>query len=113
MDPVRGCPPGASRGTRVAARTPPRLAGATERVADLELAATALERLGAAEVSRRRPKGLTTEAWRVADRLGWTKTYDAEYVALARLLRCRLLTTDAKMKASASGLVEIIGPADL
>ena len=78
-----------------------------------ELAATALERLAAAEVSKRRPKGLTEEAWRVADRLGWAKTYDAEYVALARILRCRLLTTDAKVKASARGLLEIIGPGDL
>ena len=78
-----------------------------------ELAATALERLAAADVSPRRPKGLTEEAWRVADRLGWAKTYDAEYVALARILRCRLLTTDAKVKVSAQDLLEIIGPEDL
>ena len=30
--------------------------------------------------------------------MGWAQTYDAEYLALARLLRCRLLTTDAKLK---------------
>jgi hypothetical protein len=28
------------------------------------------------------PKGLSDEAWRIADRLGWAKTYDAEYLAL-------------------------------
>jgi len=78
-----------------------------------ELAAVALERLGSAEISPRRPKGLTAEAWNVADRLGWAKTYDAEYVALARLLRCRLLTTDGKVKATASGFLEVIGPGDL
>jgi len=78
-----------------------------------ELTAIALERLGTAEISPRRPKGLTAEAWNVSDRLGWAKTYDAEYVALARLLRCRLLTTDAKVKAAASGLLEVIGPGDL
>jgi predicted nucleic acid-binding protein len=78
-----------------------------------DLASIALERLASADISPRRPKGLTEEAWRVADRLGWAKTYDAEYLALARLLRCRLLTTDAKLKAGASGLANVIGPAEL
>jgi predicted nucleic acid-binding protein len=78
-----------------------------------ELATIALDRLAVAEISPRRPKGLIQEAWRVADRLGWAKTYDAEYLALAELLRCRLLTTDLKLKAGGSGLVKVIGPADL
>ena len=78
-----------------------------------ELAGIAFERLSAAEVSPRRPKGLMEEAWRIADRLGWAKTYDAEYLALAVLVRCRLLTTDAKLKAGGSGLVTVIGPAEL
>ncbi len=78
-----------------------------------ELAQIALDRLTVANVSPRRPKGLIEEAWRVADRLGWAKTYDAEYLALARLLRCRLVTTDAKLKSAGSGLVNVIGPADL
>jgi predicted nucleic acid-binding protein len=78
-----------------------------------ELASIALDRLAAADVSPRRPKGLIDEAWRIADRLGWAKTYDAEYLALARLLKCRLLTTDAKLKASGSAIVQVIGPADL
>ena len=78
-----------------------------------DLAATAVHRLSEADISPRRPKGLTDEAWRIADRLGWTKTYDAEYLALARLLRCRLLTTDAKLKAAGSRVVEVIGPTEL
>jgi predicted nucleic acid-binding protein len=78
-----------------------------------ELAIIALARLTAADVGARRPKGLIEEAWRVADRLGWAKTYDAEYLALARLLACRLLTTDAKLKAAGSDLVNVIGPTDL
>jgi predicted nucleic acid-binding protein len=78
-----------------------------------ELATIALDRLTAADVKARRPKGLIEEAWRVADRLGWAKTYDAEYLALARVLKCRLLTSDAKLKAAGSGLVNIIGPSDL
>jgi predicted nucleic acid-binding protein len=83
------------------------------REISLDLANIALDRLGAVDISPRRPKGLIEEAWRVADRLGWAKTYDAEYLALARLLKCRLLTSDAKLKAAGSGLVRVIGPAEL
>jgi predicted nucleic acid-binding protein len=78
-----------------------------------ELAKIALDRLSGADVSPRRPKGLIEEAWRIADRLGWAKTYDAEYLALARLLKCRLLTTDAKLKASGSTIVKVVGPTEL
>lgn len=78
-----------------------------------ELASTALQRLIEADINPRRAKGLTEEAWRIADRLGWAKTYDAEYLALARLLRCRLMTTDAKLKAAGGKLVGVIGPTEL
>jgi len=78
-----------------------------------DLATIAIDRLAAVDVSARRPKGLTAEAWRIADRLGWAKTYDAEYLALARLLRCRLLTTDAKLKRAAATIVNVVGPTDL
>ena len=78
-----------------------------------QLAEIALERLATADVSGRRPKGLIAEAWRIADQFGWAKTYDAEYLALARLLKCRFVTTDAKLKAAASRLLNVIGPADL
>lgn len=78
-----------------------------------ELATKALERLASAEISARRPKGLTGEAWAIADRLGWAKTYDAEYIALARMLKCHLVTTDAKLQSAGSRLIKIIGPTDL
>ena len=78
-----------------------------------DLAETALERLTSADISPRRPNGLIDEAWGIAERLGWTKTYDAEYLALARLLRCRLLTTDAKLKSAGSKVVSVIGPGEL
>jgi len=77
------------------------------------LATTALRRLSGADISPRRPKRLTDEAWRIADRLGWAKTYDAEYLALARLTRCRLLTTDAKLKNAGAKVVDVIGPTEL
>jgi predicted nucleic acid-binding protein len=78
-----------------------------------DLATIAVARLAVADVSPRRAKGLTAEAWRIADRFGWAKTYDAEYLALARLLRCRLLTTDAKLKRAAATMLNVIGPTDL
>jgi predicted nucleic acid-binding protein len=78
-----------------------------------ELAALALDRLATADITPRRPKGLIDEAWQIADRLGWAKTYDAEYLALARLLKCRLLTTDARLRSSGANLVEVIGPTEL
>lgn len=78
-----------------------------------DLAETALQRLTEADISPRRPKGLFDDAWGIAERLGWAKTYDAEYLALARILRCRLLTTDAKLKAAGSKVVDVIGPTEL
>lgn len=53
------------------------------------------------------------QAWEIADRLGWAKTYDAEYIALARQLSCPLLTIDARLQRGASHLVRIVSPADL
>ena len=52
-------------------------------------------------------------AWEVADALGWAKTYDAEYVALAQHLDCPLLTIDARLARGAGRVVSIVGPADL
>ena len=73
----------------------------------------AFERLLAAPVSPRSSKRLRREAWRVAEELGWMKTYDAEYVALARTARCRLFTLDARLRRGAGHVVPIIGPGDL
>ena len=72
-----------------------------------------LQSLLAAPIRRRAPRALHAESWRIAGELGWAKTYDAEYVALARLLDCRLLTRDARLRRGAARLVDAIGPADL
>ncbi len=77
------------------------------------LADAAFERLLHAPVSVRTTNRLRREAWRVAEELAWMKTYDAEYVALARMLKCRLFTVDARLRHGAGHLVEIIGPGDL
>jgi predicted nucleic acid-binding protein len=78
----------------------------------VDLAATASKRLAAAPVSTRRPRGLDKEAWHIADRLGWAKTYDAEYLALARILKCRFLTIDRKLRQVGAAYAQVIGPED-
>jgi predicted nucleic acid-binding protein len=50
------------------------------------------------------------EAFDLARSLGWAKTYDAEYVVLARRLECALLTTDARLERGARRIVEILVP---
>lgn len=79
----------------------------------LELARLSLDALERAPIERRLPASLYREAWRVAAGLGWAKTYDAEYVALARIEGCRLVTLDARLKRGCGHLVEIIGPTEL
>ncbi len=59
------------------------------------------------------PSALDDEAWRVADEFGWAKVYDAHYVALARLLGCRLLTIDEKLRRGADRLGLVITPEEL
>jgi predicted nucleic acid-binding protein len=56
---------------------------------------------------------LAEEAWRIADELGWAKTYDAEYVALASLLDCRLVTVDGRLRRGADRLGFVVGPTEL
>ena len=73
----------------------------------------ALARFLAADIERRSPRRLYVEAWDVAAGLGWAKAYDAEYVALARILTCPLLTRDGRLRRRAGHLAEIVGPMDL
>ena len=73
----------------------------------------ALERLLVSPIERRAPRRLYEMAWALAAELGWAKTYDAEYVALAQLLECPLLTKDARLARRVERIVEIMGPADL
>lgn len=76
-------------------------------------ATASLSALMAAPVRKRAPRALHAEAWRIAEQLGWAKTYDAEYVALARLSGCRLLTRDDRLRRGAARVVESIGPSQL
>jgi predicted nucleic acid-binding protein len=76
-------------------------------------AQVALDRLLAAKIERRAPRRLYEEAAALARELGWAKTHDAEYVALARMLGCRLVTLDGRLRRAATRFAEIIGPTDL
>ncbi|MGH2802971.1 MAG: hypothetical protein ACRDL4_08000, partial [Thermoleophilaceae bacterium] len=73
----------------------------------------ALRRLDAAPVKMRNPRKLGVAAWRVAEDLGWAKTYDAEYLALAELLDCRVVTVDSRLRRGAERLARVVLPTEL
>jgi predicted nucleic acid-binding protein len=48
---------------------------------------------------------LRRRAWEIADELGWTATYDAEYLALTQLQADAFVTLDAKLAREAATVV--------
>jgi predicted nucleic acid-binding protein len=72
------------------------------------LAAHARRALAEAPIERLEPAGVHDDAWQIADELGWAKTYDAEYVALARRLDVSLLTRDGALARGAGQLVDFV-----
>jgi predicted nucleic acid-binding protein len=48
---------------------------------------------------------LRRRAWEVADQLGWTETYDAEYVALTHLQADAFVTLDAELARKVAEIV--------
>ena len=78
-----------------------------------ELAEIAVDRLLGAPIRLVRRLEIWREARRIALSFGWAKTYDAEYVALARLSGEPLLTVDERLARRARHLIEIRTPADL
>jgi len=75
--------------------------------------ADALRHLGQLPVSYEPAGRLAEAAYDLAAANGWAKTYDAEYVSLARELDCPLVTLDRRLQRGASHLATILGPADL
>jgi predicted nucleic acid-binding protein len=80
---------------------------------DAALAEQAIARLTDLGIERHADPGLYADASRIARQLGWAKTYDAEYVALALRIGGRLLTRDRRLERGASRLISVLGPADL
>ena len=68
---------------------------------------------GKLSITEQRPDGLATAAWEVAEEFGWAKTYDAEYVALAKANGCRLVTLDGKLRRGADRLGFVVTPSEL
>ncbi len=50
---------------------------------------------------------LQNVAWKVADQLGWSDTFDAEYVALTQLQADALITLDGKLAHAVKDLVTV------
>lgn len=78
-----------------------------------EHAELALARFATSPVKPRSHRRLIREAWNLADRHGWARTYDAEYVALAALLGCRLVTSDLRLRRGADRLGFVITPGEI
>ena len=81
--------------------------------ADPGLAREGLAWLIQAPITRHDDPALLERAWRISDELGWAKTYDAEYVGLARFLGAPLLTVDSRLRRGASKVIEVIGPTEV
>lgn len=78
-----------------------------------EQGGVARQALEEAPIRMRTHRRLGEEAWRIADEFGWAKTYDAEYLALAVLLGCRLVTMDGRLRRGADRLGFVVTPNEL
>ena len=78
-----------------------------------DYARVAVGRLGSLPIRYERPDGLPERAWDIARSLGWAKTYDAEYIALALISEAPLITIDERMRRGAGHLVPMPSPVDL
>jgi predicted nucleic acid-binding protein len=72
-----------------------------------------LDALDQAPIRARTQRRLSRRAWDLANEMGWTKTYDAEYLALAQLLNCRFVTLDARLHRGAARLGFVVSPTEL
>jgi predicted nucleic acid-binding protein len=76
-------------------------------------ARSAVHRIGLAPLEPMVPSGHYAASLVAASRLGWAKTYDAEYLALAQALDAPLLTLDERLIRGAGHLVRILRPTEI
>ena len=58
-------------------------------------------------------RSLQDHAWRIAAKLNWPDTYQAEYIALTQLEADALATADPQLVAAARTFVQAVPPADI
>jgi predicted nucleic acid-binding protein len=87
--------------------------GAWRREITEEEARSARATFAGFELGRDDPCALADEAWQIAGELGLAKTYDAEFLALARIRDCRLVTADARLRRAADRLGFVVDPVEL
>ncbi|MDO8485987.1 MAG: type II toxin-antitoxin system VapC family toxin [Candidatus Limnocylindrales bacterium] len=73
----------------------------------------AVTRLGGLPIRYVRPDDLDERAWDLARSLGWAKSYDAEYVALALVYDVPLVTIDDRLRRGAGHVVSMPTPTEL
>lgn len=78
-----------------------------------EDAEAAHRQLEGAPVEVLSPAELGRTAWDIAEEMGWGRTYDAEYLALARLCEGRVLTLDARLRRGGDRLGLVVAPHEL
>lgn len=78
-----------------------------------EQADATIARLLAAPITSVPSRDLIADAILFARELGWAKSYDAEYVVLARRLDIPLLTVDARLAASVRRHVRALSPSEI
>ena len=72
-----------------------------------DIALDRLSRIGKMPIRLLGDAVLRKVAWKVADKLGWASTYQAEYVALTQLQGDAFITLDAELARSLEGIVAI------
>lgn len=72
-----------------------------------------LDRVLAAHIHRRAGDELYRRAVDLAGELGWSKSHDAEYLALAQIERMPVATLDARLRTAAERLVGVVDVRDI
>jgi predicted nucleic acid-binding protein len=80
---------------------------------EADVARERLERIWVMKIRLLGDAVLRRTAWKVADQMGWSSTYDAEYVALTQLQADAFVTLDAKLQRSVEGVIAIASIDDL